>query len=405
MLKADVVIVGGGPGGLSAAEIAARGGLTTILLEQSAEIGSPIRTSGGSFIKELQALGIPENLYHPVRRGRFLSPKNSVTFEYDEPSFCVMNVRGVFQFLAEKAVQSGAKIKLNTTAIEPILEDDYVVGVKAKDFWGKEFIIRCRIVIDATGYRASMSKKAGYHHGFNRFGVGAEYDLYAPLYDQDEAVLIVGSQIAPAGYAWAFPWGGSRVRVGVGIIHPDSRINPDECLGKLICQSSTYGINLHRAEPIEYHFGLIPSDGLCKRFIGNGIIGVGDSAGQSSALVGEGIRWAIMAGRMAGEVAVEAISERNYSREFLSRYEKRWRTKHGRNLRIAHAINKRIARWSDEKWDEGVEMLKLLTPDQFTEALQSNFMAAWTLRVLSKNPVLIKKGAKGLVEKFFSGVI
>jgi digeranylgeranylglycerophospholipid reductase len=405
MLKADVVVVGGGPGGLSAAEAAAQGGLNTVVIEQNSEIGSPIRTSGGSFIKELQALGIPEGLYHPVKRGIFLSPKNSVTFKYDKPSLCIMDVRGVFQFLAQRAVKAGAKIKLNTTALEPIQKDGYAIGVRVKDFWGKELIIESSILIDATGYRASMSKGAGYHSDFNRFGVGAEYDLYAPFYDQDEVILIVGSKIAPAGYAWAFPWGDGRVRVGVGIIHPDSRANPDEYLEKLILRSSAFGFNLDGAQPIEYHFGLIPSDGLCEMFVGNGILAVGDAAGHSSALVGEGIRWAIIAGRMAGEVAVEAISANNYSREFLSRYQKRWRKKHGMNLRIAHEINKRIAGWTDEEWDRGVEILKLLTPDQFAQALGSNFTAGLMLRVLSANPMLIEKGAKWFISRLFTGAL
>ncbi len=402
MLKADVIIVGAGPGGLSAAEAAARGGLDVVVIEMNSEIGSPIRTSGGSFISDLQAIGIPGNLYHPIRRGRFLSPNNSVTFEYDKPSLCIMDVRGVFQFLAERAVKSGAKIKIKTTAIDPIIENGYVVGLRMRDSWGKELISRCRILIDATGYRAFIAKRAGCHSGFNRFGVGAEYDLYAPLCNQDEAVLIVGSRVAPAGYAWVFPWGGSRVRVGVGIIHADSRGNPDEYLEKLIRHSYTFGVNLNGAEPIEYHFGLIPSDGLCEGFVGNGIIAVGDAAGQSSALVGEGIRWAIMAGKMAGEVAIEAISSNNCSREFLAIYEKKWRTRHGRNLRIAHEINKRIARWTDEKWDRGVEMLKLLTPDQFAQALGSNFTADWMLRVLYSNPTLLKKGAREFIRRILA---
>ena len=402
MFNADVVVVGGGPGGLCAAEAAAQGGLNTVVIEQSSEIGSPIRTSGGSFVKELQILGIPESLYHPINRGRFLSPNNGVVFNYDKPSLCIMDVRGVFQFLAQRAAKSGAKIRLNTTALEPILENNYVVGVRAKDFWGKESVIGCRILIDATGYRASMSKKAGCHSGFSRFGVGAEYDLYAPFYDQDEAVLIVGSQVAPAGYAWAFPWGGGRVRIGVGIIHADSRGNPDEYLKRLILRSSAFGFNLGGAEPIEYHFGLIPSDGLCEGFVGNGIIAVGDAAGQSSALVGEGIRWAMMAGKMAGEVTVEAISANNCSRDFLTRYEKRWRARYGKDLRIAHEINKRIAGWSDEKWDRGIEMLKLLTPDQFAQALGSNFTVGWIIRVLSANPTLIKKGTKGFIRRLLA---
>ena len=47
LLKTDIIIAGGGPAGLSAAEVAARRGISVVVLEQNHEIGSPIRTSGG----------------------------------------------------------------------------------------------------------------------------------------------------------------------------------------------------------------------------------------------------------------------------------------------------------------------------------------------------------------------
>jgi digeranylgeranylglycerophospholipid reductase len=64
----DAIIAGGGPAGLSAAAALARRGCSALVLEQGHEIGSPIRTSGGSFISELTALGIPADLYHPSSR-------------------------------------------------------------------------------------------------------------------------------------------------------------------------------------------------------------------------------------------------------------------------------------------------------------------------------------------------
>ena len=388
-MRTDVVIVGGGPGGLSAAETIARGQVEVMVLEQDSEIGSPIRTSGGSFIKELQALGIPERLYHPIKRGRFLSPNNSVTFEYEEPVACVMDVRRVFQYLAEKAVKAGAQLRVNTTALEPVMEGDYVVGVKARDFRGQELVIESKIVIDASGYKASMSKKAGLHKGFKRFGVGAEYDLYAPHYDQDESVLIVGSKVAPAGYAWAFPWGGKRVRVGAGIIHADSKADPSQYLEKLVHHSPEFELNLEEAEPLEYHFGLIPSDGLCDRFVGNGIMAVGDAAGQPSALVGEGIRWAIKAGRMAGEVAVEAVRAKEYSIAFLEKYQNIWKERYGTRLDITFQINQLIAGYGDLQWDKAVDLLKRLSPELFAEALQANFTPEWVSRVIAHDPAIL----------------
>jgi digeranylgeranylglycerophospholipid reductase len=247
--------------------------------------------------------------------------------------------------------------------------------------------------VDAGGYRSVISKRAGIHAGFRRFGVGAEYDLYAPAYDQEEAVAIVGSRIAPGGYAWAAPWGNYRVRLGVGVIHADSKANPADYLDKLVREASTFGMNLNGAEPVEYHYGLIPSDGLAKRFVGNGIMAVGDAAGQASTLLGEGIRWAIMAGRSAGRVAADALAANDYSAGFLGRYEKQWRARHGANLRLAHIFNRRIARWEDDTWDEAVELIKLLTPEQFAQALATNFVAPWVVSALARHPRLAFKGS------------
>ena len=101
--SADVIVVGGGPAGLSAAEAAARGGATVILLERQKEIGYPIHTSGGSWISDMRALEIPERLYFPIRTVVFQSPNRKVAFEYPDPVCCVIDIRGVYQHFAGRA--------------------------------------------------------------------------------------------------------------------------------------------------------------------------------------------------------------------------------------------------------------------------------------------------------------
>ena len=395
---ADIVIAGGGPGGLAAADAAAKLGASVAVLERNSEIGSPTRTSGGSFISDMKAFGIPRHLYHPVGTCRFLSPNNAAEFKYPEPVACVIDVRGVYQHLAERAIQAGAKVFPATTVLGPIMDGGRVTGARVKSSRGVETAISCRILIDATGYRADLLKQAGVITGHQRFGVGAEYDLYAPHFNHDEVVLIVGSSVAPCGYGWAFPWGKNRVRLGVGVIHADSSANPEDYLNRLLENGASFGLDLRGAQPIEFHTGLIPSDGMAGRFVGEGILGVGDSAGQPSALLGEGIRWAIYAGEMAGKVAAEAVAANDCSVKSLSRYEAQWRKRFGANLRIAHEINKRIAGWSDQQWDRGTELLKLFTPDQFEQALRTELMGRWAFDLVWSNPKLLKTGARELLK-------
>ena len=387
----DAIVAGGGPAGLAAAEALARRGCTVMILEQNHEIGSPIRTSGGSFIEEMTVLGVPSALYHPLSRVRFVAPHNQAVFDYPVPRFCILDVRGTFQFLAERAIHSGAELRLGVRAEAPLTGDGFVKGVRTK---GGD--LQASVVIDATGYRSTLLKQAGLDPGFQRFGVGSEYDMFAPACDQSEAVLIVGSAVAPAGYAWVCPWGRGRVRVGVGIVHPDARDDPEPYLERLVTEAHRYGVNLKGAQPVEHHTGLIPSEQFTEKFAGNGILGVGDAVGNASSLVGEGIRWAILAGRMAGETAANAVAKGDVSRPALEPFERQWRKKFGADLRLAHIINQRISRWDDHKWDQRTELLKLLSPDQFAEALKTNLRGRWLWRFAASHSRELARAVRNL---------
>ncbi|MEC9272660.1 MAG: NAD(P)/FAD-dependent oxidoreductase, partial [Chloroflexota bacterium] len=154
----------------------------------------------------------------------------------------------------------------------------------------------------------SLSKQATLHAEFTSCGVGSEYDLSAPRCNQEEALLILGSQYTPTGYAWVFPSGEDRVCVGVGILHSDSRANPKDYLADVMEDIHRFRVDLTGSEVREYHFELIPSSGLASRFSGDRIMAVGDASGQATLVAGEGIRLSMQAGLMAGQTAVRAIS-------------------------------------------------------------------------------------------------
>jgi len=379
---AEIVVIGGGPGGLSAARAASESGASpVVLLEKSPEIGSPVRTTGGTFIEDMLRLEIPASLWHPIHRIRFVSPNNSVFFDFAKPATCVLDVHGTLRFLASRAVREGVKIHVNTTANRLVTEGGAVKGVAAKIRNREPVEFRSNVVIDASGYRGQFLKESGTSAGITRFGVGSEYDMYSPTCNQDEAVLIVGDQVAPSGYAWIFPWGNGRVRVGVGIIHPDSDSQPDFYLDNLIRRAADFQVDLSQAEPLEHHEGLFPSGGLIPSFVGDGIMGVGDSAGQGSTLVGEGIRWAIDAGELAGRAAAKAVRSGDCSSRGLAPYQEEFEARYRRNLRIAYEVNRRRAKWDDATWDRKVDRLRSMTPEHFAGALRGNFEAKWIARL------------------------
>src|SRR5713101_5321904 len=396
--ECDVLIAGGGPAGLAAAEAAARLGVRTILLERQNEIGYPVHTSGGSWVSDMQALGIPQHLYHPVSKIYFVSPHREVPLNYTPAVACVMDVRGVYQHLAGRAAAAGAAIRVRHTVEQTLLEDGRVLGVTARNHVSERIAIRAAVTIDASGFSRHIGVRTDMGQAFHRYGYGAEYDLYAPHYPQDELYLIMGSQFAPRGYAWAFPRGDGRVRLGVGVLHPDSEDDARSYLDTIIRDLPQLSDKFKAASPIEYHTGLFPSEGPLASFSRDGLLLAGDAGGHGSTLVGEGIRFAIYSGQMAGTVAAEAVKAGNTSAAFLERFDKKWRARFGRDMEISYMINKRIANYTDEQWDSALDLMKRLTPAQVAQALRGDFNAGLVMGILARNPGFIATGGKKFLD-------
>ncbi|TLX82420.1 MAG: NAD(P)/FAD-dependent oxidoreductase, partial [Thaumarchaeota archaeon] len=284
----DIVIVGGGPAGLSAAWSAAKKGIRVAVLEREEAIGHSVRTSGVTWIKEAKSFGIPSDCYNPIRNYSFYSPNNHITITSSEPQAAVLDVRRTYQFLAYQAASAGADIFVRTNVIGILEENGKLAGVKATSI-KDDLVFHSKLVIDASGFYSVIGKNTGTVSQWKRFGVGAEFEAYVDTIDPQTWYLMVGQQYSPAGYAWIFPLGKNKIRIGVGVGKPESQVDPTQRLLELIDKKPGPIGSLGRIVPIEFHYGLIPNEGLTHTTIADNLILVGDAAGQANPLVLEGI--------------------------------------------------------------------------------------------------------------------
>lgn len=394
----DLVVVGGGPAGSSAAFSAAKAGIKVALIEKEESIAETVRTSGVTWIQNINDFGIPEDCYNPIKKFSFCSPNNKVSISDSIPRAAVLDVRKTYRWLAKQAEEQGADIFIKTAITDTIKNSKGdIVGVSGTN-QKEEVIFHAKVVIDASGFQSTVAKSMGYVTQWERFGAGAEYEVKAEKVEEDRWWLMVGQQYSPAGYAWIFPLGNKMVRIGVGVGKPDSSIDPTQRLKEIIEKKMGPIKDLGEITPIEFHYGLIPNDGLSRKTVFNNLILVGDTAGQANPLVLEGIRYAIKFGRVAGDTAANAIKYGKTSEKELQPYEDNWKKEIESKINSAGKVQDRWIGLTDEEWDKELDIISELKSEEFLDFIKADFGLSNMLKLATHHPKLAVRQLFNLVK-------
>src|SRR5690625_4637765 len=336
---ADVIVVGAGPGGSAAAHYLANYGLDVVVLERATFPRDKVGGDGLTprTVSEIVRMGVPvqqEDGWQRNKGLRVYGGGRKYYFEWPEieryPNYGAASARNKLdQTLAFKARESGARLKQGKMVTGPIVHErsDRVIGVRVqpmdengrriRDAEEEEFY--APIIMAADGVSARIATALGIYKDENRpMGVAIRARFKTPRHDDEwmESHLELWegkpqeSNLLP-GYGWIFPLGDGTVNVGLGSVSSTAEATK-------IPYRKIFNSWMANA-PEEWEFteenlvtplrsAALPMAFNRKPLYQNGLFLLGDAGGMVSPFNGEGIAYAMQAGRVAADVTAQAFS-------------------------------------------------------------------------------------------------
>jgi len=347
----DVIVVGGGPAGLSAAISAAQAGMKTLVVERGDYPGTK-NVMGGILYTKATSMVVPEfwkeaPLERPIieQRVAMLSGDESIMAGYRDPAWGVepFNAHSILRvkfdgWLAKQAEKAGVMILTETIVEDLLYHDGNVVGIRTGRDEGD---LGAKVVIIAEGVNNFLAVKAGLAKKLkpDLVAVAVKEVIALPAEKIEDRFCLdegQGATIELYGDATAGLMGvgfiytnKESISIGVGTtLEPMIRNNwtPNDLMENL--KSKPYIKRLLQGgETKEYLAHLIPEGGYTQvpKLHRQGVLVVGDTAMLMNALNREGSNLAMISGKIAGEVAAQSIKAGDVSDQAMTVYETRLR--------------------------------------------------------------------------------
>ncbi len=335
MLDYEVVVIGGGPAGATAANDLALAGRRVLLVDKAGRI----KPCGGAIPpRAIHDFKIPDGqLVAKIRCARMISPTDKKVDIPIENGFVGMVDRGPFdEWLRVRAQANGARRLIGR--FESLQETNDGLQVKlavrehANDTAERQMTVCCRLLIGADGAKSKVAAQAipdadkgvfvfAYHEILKspESEVGRSNH---PDYDADRCDVIYNGNISPDFYGWVFPHG-AHLSVGTGSM--DKGFSLRAATTRLREQAGLTNLKTIRQEGAP-----IPLKPMPRWDNGRNVVLAGDASGVVAPASGEGIYYAMLGGRLAAEACIEKLA--TDSSRALASARKRFMKEHGRGV-------------------------------------------------------------------------
>lgn len=321
-----------------AAEVLAHAGHDVVVLEEHAVIGRPVHCTGVLGMEAFHELGL--------NAGTILSTSTTAAFRHEDGEPVVVDSdriiaavvdRAAFDTdLAQRALAAGATLQTEAR-VDSLSVTAAGVEVLVR---GQEVPVRARVCVLACGANYRFNQQLGL--GVPKVHVQTA-QVEVPFPAQPHIDVRLGREVAPGGFAWLVPFersGTAHARLGL--------LCESDAARRFRAFASAHAVaaGVDPSAIPEPRLKMLPL-GPVRRTVTDRVLAVGDAAGMVKPTTGGGIYYAMLSGRLAAEVAGDALRRDTLRARDLRPYEDAWRARLGPDIRAGLAFRALATRIGD----------------------------------------------------------
>jgi len=345
-MDADIIVIGASPAGLMAARNACEKGSSVLLLEKKEEIGNPPHPANSFFKGMLDKCGEvadPSYVLHHLKGMQIISPSGRIV-EVETPGYAIDKTK-FDRFYAEKIMKTGVDLRTGIE-VHDILREGENFSVNTATG-----IFRSKLVIISDGINSKMASLLGLKTMRHPEDIawGIELEVRAPALGKQKMFEYYIGNHAPGWKTTYSPQGGNNAAIGAYVRRCGRDATP--YLNAWVEKFKKLK-GLEELEIVRTLSGGDPIVTLPNEYITDGIMVVGGAAGQS------GIGYAMRAGQICGDVAADAVSKDDVSKNALLEYRKTWEKEFKAEHYIGRIGLETLRKMTDREIDEMVAVFE-----------------------------------------------